>query len=86
MAVQAYKNVGEAAGFLAFDILRNNFHQPIVDGKCNRDGIEDAVTVGIMAGDLTTYVDQEIVDLAIKIIDDLIGNHGVSSDSVAKGT
>lgn len=84
MAVQAYKSVGEAAGFLAFDILRNNLHHPIVDGKSNRDNIEDAITVGILAGELVTYVDQEIVDLAIRIIDDLIAVNGVSNDSVAK--
>ena len=31
------------AGQLAFDILRNEFHLPIVDGKANRENIEDQI-------------------------------------------
>ena len=27
---------------LAFDILKNDFHKPLIDGKANIDAIEDA--------------------------------------------
>lgn len=64
--------IGETAGILAVDIMRNGFHQPFVNGKANRDKIEDEITVGILSGDLTMQVTQEIVDLAIDTINNLI--------------
>ena len=77
--------VSKTAGILAVDIMRNDFHRPFVDGKSNRDNIEENVTIGILSGNLGYYVDQEIIDLAISVIDDLIeqfGN-GTSDDNVA---
>ena len=59
------------AGQLAFDILRNEFHLPIVDGKANRENIEDQITIGVYAGELDG-ITQEVVDLAIETIEDLI--------------
>lgn len=59
------------AGQLAFDILRNEFHLPLVDGKANRENIEDQIVIGIYSGQLTS-ITQEIVDLAIETIEDLI--------------
>ena len=59
------------AGQLAFDILRNEFHLPIVDGKSNRENIEDQITIGIYAGEING-ITQEIVDLAIETVEDLI--------------
>jgi hypothetical protein len=60
------------AGEIALDILRNGFHQPIENGKINRDNIEEQITLGIYSGELKG-VNQEIVDLAISVIEDLIG-------------
>lgn len=66
------ESLGANAGTLAIDILRNDFHRPFIDGKANRDNIEEAVTVGMLSGNLLYYVDQEVVDLAIDIINDMI--------------
>lgn len=63
---------GTTAGLLVFDILRNDFHRPFVDGKANRDKIENAVTIGILSGEIQDFVTQKIVDLAIEMINDLI--------------
>jgi len=60
-----------SAGELCFGILESDFHRPLVDGKANREMIEDAVTVGMMRKELG-YVDQETVDLAIELVNDLL--------------
>lgn len=59
------------AGVLAFDILRNDFHRPFVNGKANRDNIEEQITIGVLSGDLEPVTQKE-VDLAINLVDDLI--------------
>jgi hypothetical protein len=56
---------------LAFDILKNDFHKPLIDGKANIDAIEDAITVAIYAGDLGP-VSQEEVLMAIDLVNDMI--------------
>lgn len=76
----------ETSAVLAFDLMSNGFHQPIVNGKANRDNIEDAITVGIMAGDLKYYITQDTVNLAIALIDDMIKLYGPKNGtSVAEG-
>ena len=65
------ETAAQRAGRLAFDILRNEFHLPIVDGKPNRENIEEHITVGIYTGELVG-IDQEVVDLAVSTIEDLI--------------
>lgn len=64
------------AGSLCFDILNNCFHLPLVNGKANRDMIEDTITIGMLQGQLG-YVDKETVDLAIELVDDLLVRYGV---------
>jgi hypothetical protein len=64
------------AAELSFDILLNDFHRPFVNGKANRDKIEDMITIGMLSGELG-YLDQATVDLAIEMIDDIIVEHGV---------
>lgn len=66
----------ELAGNLAFDILRNRFHMPLVDGKANRDKIEEEITIALYSGELKPLT-QEIVDLAISTVDDMIEQYGV---------
>lgn len=63
-----------SAGELCFGILYNDFHRPLVDGKANRDTIEDAVTIGMMTGELG-YVDADTIRIAIDLIDDLLEEH-----------
>lgn len=64
-----------SAAELCFGILQNDFHRPFVNGKANRDSIEDAITVGMLSGELG-YVDKETVDLAMELVDDLIMQYG----------
>lgn len=59
------------AGQLAFDILRNEFHLPINNGKVNRENIEEQIIIGIYSGQLLNLT-QEIVDLAIETVEDTI--------------
>lgn len=65
------ETASQRAGELAFDILRNEFHLPIVDGKINIDNVEEQITLGIYTGDLVG-ITQEIVDLAVSTIEDLV--------------
>ena len=64
-------------GVIAFDVLRNGFHQPIVDGKCNRDEIEERITIGILSKDLDPLT-QEDVNFVCDLVDDLIAEHQAS--------
>ena len=66
----------QTAGQLAFDILHNDFHLPLINGKANRDNIEEQITIGILSGKLETFITQDIVDLAITTIDDVLLQHG----------
>ena len=66
----------QTAGILAIDIMRQDFHRPFIDGKCNRQNIEDAIIEGIASGKLEYYVSKEIADLAMDLIDDLIVTYG----------
>jgi len=63
------------ASELSIDILLNNFHRPFINGKANRDKIEDTITIGMLSGELG-YIDQKTVNLAIELIDDLIVLYG----------
>jgi hypothetical protein len=63
-------SVSQRAGQLAFDILHNEFHLPIVDGKVNRENIENQIILGIYSGQLVG-ITQECVDLAIETIEDI---------------
>ena len=56
---------------LAFDILKNDFHKPLIDGKANIDAIEDAITVAIYAGDLGPISQGEVL-MAIDLVNDMI--------------
>lgn len=73
--------VSKNAGTLAFDILRNDFHRPFVDGKANRDVIEEKVTVGLLSGKIGYQIDQNVVDLAIDVINELIEEYNGQSVS-----
>jgi len=55
----------------------NDFHRPFINGKANRDKIEDMITIGMLSGELG-YLNQATVDLAIEMIDDLIVDYGAA--------
>lgn len=62
----------ETAGILAVDIMRNQFHLPLVDGKANRTAMEDAIIDGVMSEKLTYYIDENTATLAFDLIDELL--------------
>ena len=65
----------ERQGHIVFDILSNDCHKPLVDGKCNVDNVEEQLTMGILAGVLPA-MDQEDVDLIITMVNELIVEFG----------
>ena len=62
-------------GVVAFDVLRNDFHRPFVNGKCNRAKIEDEITLGILSGQLGPMNESD-VSFVCDIVDDLIQEYG----------
>ena len=78
MSNQDFQTLATSAGILALDILQNDFHRPVVNKKCNRDNIEEAITVGILAKDLGP-ISWEEVNLAMDLIDDLLEN-GINNE------
>ena len=65
------KTDSELAGILAVDILRYGYHMPVLDGKANRELIEEAVTIGIMRGELGP-LSEGTVNLAIETVEALL--------------
>ena len=60
---------------IALDILQNDFHRPFVNGRCNRERIEDEIVIGIYKGELSP-MNQEDVDFICSLIDSLITELG----------
>lgn len=58
-------------GMMVLEILRNNYHRPFVNGKCNRDMIEERITVGILSGKLPPLTEKD-VDIVCEMVDYLI--------------
>ena len=69
-------NTGTQLGVVAFDVIRQDFHRPIVNGKCNRENIEDAILDGIYLGHLPA-MNKDDVTFVCNLIDELIdrGKH-----------
>lgn len=59
---------------IVLHLLTNGHHKPIVQGKCNRDAIEEQLTIGILSRELPP-MDQEDVDWVIALIDDVIDDY-----------
>ena len=62
-------------GVMAFDVLKNDFHRPLVNGKCNRDNIEEEITKGIYSKQLGPMT-QKDVNFICDLIDDMIVMYG----------
>lgn len=61
-------------GILAFDVLRNDFHRPFINGRCNRENIEEQITIGILSGQLGP-MNAGDVKFICDLVDDLIIAH-----------
>ena len=64
-------NTPHDLGIIAFDVIRNDFHRPIVNGKCNRESVEDNILEGVYSGQLQA-INKADVDFVCDVIDDLI--------------
>lgn len=61
-------------GIVAFDVLRNDFHRPIVNGKINVDNIQEQIFEGIYNGNLEPMT-QADVDFVCNIVQDLVDQY-----------
>lgn len=56
---------------IALDILNLDLHQPIVDGKCNRNRIEEVLILGIYRKEVDP-INQMDVDIIIDLLDSIV--------------
>lgn len=73
----------EQQGSMVFHILEKGYHQPFVDGKANREKIEDEITIGLYKG-VIPPCNQEDVDWICDLVDTLIAEYGDSSEGKVK--
>lgn len=71
-------------GVIVFDVLRNDFHRPLVNGKCNRENIEEHIINGILSTQLPPMTVSD-VDYVCDMIDDLLVEYGNDGNSLATG-
>tara|TARA_Y100001938_G_C8061194_1_gene417373 strand:- start:905 stop:1144 length:240 start_codon:yes stop_codon:yes gene_type:complete len=65
-------------------ILQNGFHLPIKNGKCDRDSIEEQITVGLYQRDIPP-IDQEDVDWICLLINDVIKDYKSNPNEYRQG-
>lgn len=66
----------EQQGSMVFHILEQDYHRPIVDGKANREKIEEEIVFGIYKQQIPPCT-QEDVDWICDMVDSLIVDYGV---------
>ena len=66
----------EQQGSMVFHILEHDYHRPFVDGKCNRENIEDQITIGIYQKEIPPLTKAD-VDWICDLVDCLIEEYGV---------
>lgn len=62
-------------GQMVFHILEQGYHQPFVDGKANREKIEDEIVIGMYKGEIPACT-QEDVDWICDLVDSMITEFG----------
>lgn len=65
----------EQHGQMVFYILEQGYHQPYIDGKANRDQIEEEITIGLYKGEVPPC-NQEDVDWICDLVDCMIIEYG----------
>jgi len=65
----------EEQGQMVFHIIENYYHQPFVNGKANREKIEDEIVIGMYKGEIPPCT-QEDVDWICDMVDTLIVEYG----------
>ena len=66
----------EIAGMMALDILLNDFHRPIINGKINRHNIEEEITIGILSGELKP-MEQDFVEFVMDVVQEAVDKYNV---------
>jgi len=64
-------NTKTRLGVIAYDVLFNEFHRPLVKGKANRKNIEDGILDAVYKGELEA-MNKADVDYVCDIIDDFL--------------
>jgi len=64
----------EQQGQMVFHILQQGYHRPLVEGKANRDQIEDEIVKGLYNKDIPP-LNEEDVDVVCFLVDELIDEH-----------
>lgn len=64
----------EQQGHMVFHILQQGYHKPLIDGKANRDRIEDEITIGSYNNEIPPITDED-VDLIYTLVNELIEEH-----------
>lgn len=59
------------AGALALDIMQNQLHLPLENGKINEDKINDHIVIAMYSGDLGP-ITQKVIDLALSTVQDMV--------------
>tara|TARA_R110002153_G_scaffold240385_4_gene394993 strand:+ start:85 stop:306 length:222 start_codon:yes stop_codon:yes gene_type:complete len=65
----------EQQGAMVFHILEHGFHQPLVNGKADRDKIEDQIIVGLYNKEIPPC-DQDDVVWMCDLVDTMIMDYG----------
>ena len=73
----------EQLGSMVFHILEKGYHQPFVDGKANREKIEEEITIGLYKG-VIPPVNQDDVDWICDLVDTLISEYGDRDEGKSK--
>ena len=58
-------------GQMVFHILQQGYHRPLVDGKANRDKIEDEIVIGLYNKEIPPLNDED-VDLVYVLVNELV--------------
>ena len=61
----------EQQGQMVFHILQQGYHHPLVEGKANRDKIEDEIVIGLYNKEIPPLNDED-VDLIYLLVNELV--------------
>lgn len=59
---------------MVFHILQQGYHKPLVEGKANRERIEDKIIIGSYNNEIPPITDED-VDLIYTLVNELVEEH-----------
>lgn len=69
----------EQQGQMVFHILQQGYHRPLVEGKANRDKIEDEIVKGLYSKEIPP-LNEEDVDLVYVLVNELVEEYSEKND------